>query len=450
MMYQQYCARCGNPVGERSRFCAECGNNLIRPGSVTAAPPASPAPAASGSSLRRLRPIASSPSPDALSGQAEPPATANPFANYNAGANAANPFTGYDAGVNAAANPNPGYGAAANPFAGLGYGAALNQPAAPYLPGYDRTANANPIYGYGPPPDPAANPFGYGAAPNPPAFLGSPPFAPRRSWGLYALVIAPIALLAIVLIFYFALSGFSALQFGKVSSAFGNSIADPGCHFSASGSGLRGELSAAINTMCQTNSFHVVMDGKMNGQTISVSGNFKRGAGQFDATAVGVTYHGIIIGSDAYVSRDGKTWISDDTGQAHNVALFAELFDFIPSNFSDVPVDKGNEQMLGGEKAHKISVSGGGPGTIIGPGSSGDTTFWVVDNNGTRLVRHLQVNVTMSGAAANMDIEYTNFNVPVNVSAPQVSGSNAPSLGASPYGNSSAPSFQWVQPTLAP
>ena len=351
---------------------------------------------------------------------------------------ATNLFPGYNPPPPPASNYAGATGSAAPPLTGYYAGDATNPP-----PGYYVGASGNAA--------PFTSAGYYDASASP----------PRRNWGLAALIFAPLLLIGILVLVYSLFVGSAISKFGEVSSVINggssNSLIPDGCHYQdKGGNALRSELSAAIATMCNTNSFHIVLDGRLDNSPISVSGDFSRGEGQFSAHAVGVTYQARVIGNQAYISSDGQKWVSDSTGQVRNVVVFAALFDLIPSDFSDSLQDQGHEQLLGGKAAHKIGAISGGAGTLLGPGASGTVTFWVVNDQGRKAVRQLQVNGKLGAVngvaySGSFYIEYSKFNLPVNVSAPTVSGdSNPPYFAAPTFGVPTFVPFMSVSPVIGP
>ncbi len=401
----QRCVRCGAAVAGSARFCSGCGNDLSVAGSVTNLPlptiqmPPAPLPTLKRlSSTSALTPADSPPPPSGTTLRRladSPPAPTPPTFAFQSPAFP--PPAGYYGASNPPLPPADYYGAS-NPAPPPGYYGAGNVPPAP--PGYYASGAVNP---------PAPVPVGYYGA-----GVGMNP--PRSARWLTTAGLVPIVIIGMVV----ALLVTAALHVGDLGSFFSGSR---DCRYDGAGNrDLHGELAAAFSTMCQTNSFHVVMTGSLDGHKLSLNGDFKRGAGRYNATVDGQSYQAIILGNDAYVSQDGSKWIKDYTGQVKNVASLAALFDIIPANFSDKLEDLGSDAAAG--NAHKIETHSGGPGTILGTGSSGYVIFWVADDGSSKSVHRLQLSGDLGAFSGSFDIAYSSFNLPVNVTAPPVSNAN--------------------------
>ncbi len=181
---------------------------------------------------------------------------------------------------------------------------------------------------------------------------------------------------------------------------------------------LGDEVQSAIDTMRGLTSFHATVSGTYVGSELAIDGDFGKDNAQFTFQYQGVSANAIYVGGKTYLSTDsGKTWAEDSSNSGQSLMAISSLFDSAFVGTGDVFTDEGNETLVNGETAHKVSTTGGSDASF-----NGKVTMWLTTDQslGKKVIRRLNVNGTSSGAKGDFTLDYKDFNKSLNITAPPV------------------------------
>ncbi len=174
---------------------------------------------------------------------------------------------------------------------------------------------------------------------------------------------------------------------------------------------LVSELNDAVKGMQGLTSYHAQVSGSYQSSDLQIDGDFSKDASQFTFTQAGNTKNAIFVGGKSYVSTDnGQSWQEDSS--LDSIKVLTSIFDNANFGSSSGYTDLGNETLTDGSSAHKVKVR---------EVSGREDTLWIVDDGGTKTIHRLE-EVSTGATPYDLIVNYSNFNAPLNITAPKVGG----------------------------
>lgn len=173
---------------------------------------------------------------------------------------------------------------------------------------------------------------------------------------------------------------------------------------------IRQEITDAVATMNAMTGFHAHLQGTISGTEVVLDGDFSKDGSQFQEQYGGSNFSAIYVNNAGYTSTDnGTTWQNDTQDYAKVADTVYNLLNGFAVDPSDTITNEGQETMISGDRADMINL-------VRSSGSYNDT-FWIIDNSGNKTIAR----VALSGGGDNITVDYSKFNEPVNITAPNVS-----------------------------